>query len=195
MKYSITFTIVSHEDADAGDAAPRKLAQREKRVLVSHPSEVSWHIALKILGLILYWEDSPQVELDVGHRHKPDLAVTETGPAGERVRLWIDCGNIAVRKIHRVAAWLDAEARFIILRRDRRDAEALLDALDAASKPLRNPVTVRWFEEGVVNALAEALDANNTLEAARGPETLALTLRGRGGTRELHTRMDSSRVG
>ncbi len=176
MKYTVSLSL---------ETADRVYA--DKRVLATHPSEVSWHIALKVLGLLLFAEYSPQVEEGVGWHYKPDLVTL--GERGE-VLLWVDCGNIAVRKIDRVAHWLGSPGRFFVLERDRREGESLARAV---SQKVRHPerVTVHYFDEGVVDALAAHLDSTNDVRAHRGDRRLALSVANRRGelrtVTEVHT--------
>jgi uncharacterized protein YaeQ len=173
VKYALTLTV---EDSTEGF-----VAEREKLVLRAHPSELPWHIGLKVIAYVLHLEQRPQVEESVGFRFKPDLAaVDESG----RVRLWVDCGNIAVKKIRRVAAWLPEGAVFEILRREERDGRALAAAV-AGAEPLKHALELAWFDDGFVDAFAEGLDSSNTLHCVRSPRRLEMTLTNRGGTYDL----------
>lgn len=167
------------------DIAKNGTSYKDKIVLKSGPSEVSWHIALKILGYVLFIEQHPGIEESVGRRFKPDLVrLDETGD----IALWIDCGNIAVHKIDRVALWVGKPGIFYILRRNRREAEMLLPSIRGkVSHPER--VGVMYFDDGVVNAFAEQLDANNRLTGRVSPERLDLELDNRHGRSELHSRV------
>lgn len=177
MKYALTLTVT---DAEAG-LEP----EREKLVLWAHPSELPWHIGLKTIAYVLYLEERPRVELAVGFRFKPDLAVVDD--AG-RVRFWIDCGNIAVKKVRRVAGWLQGDAGFVILRREERDGRALADAIEADG-PIKHPLQLLWFDDGFVDAFAESLDASNTLTCVRSPERIDMVLNNRGGEHRLSSRL------
>ncbi|MFW5735057.1 MAG: YaeQ family protein [Oceanidesulfovibrio sp.] len=177
MKYALTLTV---EDNEAG-LGP----EREKLVLWAHPSELPWHIGLKVIAYVIHMEHSPLVELSVGFRFKPDLAVVDdTG----RVRLWIDCGNIAVKKVRRVAGWLQSGARFVVLRREERDGLALVEAIQADG-PLRHRLEVLWFDDGFADGFAEALDASNTLACVRTARRIDMTLTNRGGEFSLRSRL------
>ncbi len=174
MKYTLVLSLA----ADGGE-------HRGKTVLAAGPSELPWHVALKVLGLILFWEEEPRVEEGVGWHYKPDLVAL--GPDG-RIRLWVDCGNVAVRKIDRVAARVGDAGRFVILRRQRSDAEALAGAL-AGKVRHRQRVEIWHFDRGFVDALAGALDATNEVRAERSGGSLRLAVRSRRGEQALASRV------
>lgn len=166
MKYSVTLE-------EAGGSARDG---REKLVLASQASESAWHITLKLLGYLLYHAHAPAIERSVNWHYKPDLVTMN----GDGVSLWIDCGVIGVKKIERVSAWLSPQAQFVILRSQQRDARHLLHAVRNRLKPGRS-LTIHWFENGAVHALADRLDAANTLSWRIEKEGLAISLRNRGG--------------
>lgn len=174
MKY--TCSITRHSNAST---------LRSKVVLRAGVSEVAWHIALKILGFILFMQHKPLIEEGVGWHYKPDLvAFTPTGA----ISLWVDCGNIAVRKIDRVASWLPKEAEFHILRRTAKDAMTLAAAAKNIKKPERLLLTA--FDTGFVDAVAESLGVTNRMDATLSDNRLVLQLANRGGeqlyTTDLH---------
>jgi uncharacterized protein YaeQ len=148
----------------------------EKLVIAAWKGEMVWHIALKLLGYLLHFEEHPRIEESVQWHYKPDLvARDETG----KITLWIDCGNIAVRKIDRVATKIGAE-RFLILRRTRGEAARLDDAMEGRVKH-RARVQLIAFADGFVDALAAHLDRTNDLEARRSENEIALVVSNRRG--------------
>jgi uncharacterized protein YaeQ len=158
---------------------------RTKEVLVSRPGEMVWHIALKLLGFMLFLEQEPRIEAGVGWKFKPDLVAFD--PSGA-VGLWVDCGNIAIDKIRRVAAWVPSSAGFVILRRNEREARVLLDNMKG-KVPGRGRVEVRWFGKDFVNQLAGRLDANNTLHCTLYEDWLEVKIQNRHGVWETGTEM------
>ena len=154
---------------------------RTKLVLRAALGEVAWHIALKVLGYLLFMEYEPRIEEGIGWHYKPDLVSLD---AEGRLRLWIDCGNIAVRKIDRVAQKLGAHVPFIILRRTQRDALLLAQSLGRMRFPER--VHILSFDKGFVDALAGALDATNHIRAAIGPHPEVLSGIGLGAQPDVH---------
>ncbi len=178
MKYTVSITLLA-------DGA----VHRDKRVLGADRSELPWHIALKLLGLLLFFEPQLQVERGIGWHYKPDLLSLD--PEG-RVRLWIDCGNISVRKVDRVANKVGGAGRFALLRRQRQDAELLLRSLEGR---VRHPerVEVLHFDDGFVDRFAGALGTTNEIEAQRTDARLEIVLRNRSGECRLATRVHRRR--
>lgn len=183
MKYALTLTV--------DDRAAGMISRREKLVLWAHPSELAWHIALKLVSYILFLEARPQVERSVGFRFKPDLASVD---AAGRVTLWVDCGNVAVKKVQRVAGWLRDDARFVIVRREERDGQALAEAI-AGNGALKHSLELLWFDIGFVDGLADLLDASNALSCVRSPGRIDLTLANRGGEYAMSSALYTVRLG
>ncbi len=150
-------------------------------LLQAAEGELAWHIALKLIAFILWMEHEPQVEMGVGWHYKPDVVVRD---AEGKVRLWGDCGNIAVRKIERVAGWLPQDGVLHILRRGRRDAGQLADSLRGKG---RDPSKVRItaFDDGFVDGLAASLDTTNRIEAVCRDADLTLSVSNRKGVTTL----------
>lgn len=144
-------------------------------LLQAAEGELAWHIALKLIAIILWMEHAPQAEVGIGWHYKPDVVVRD---AEGKVRLWGDCGNIAVRKIVRVASWLPQEGVLHILRRGRRDARQLSDSLRGKGHDYAR-VRITAFDDGFVDELAASLDTTNRIEAqCHGPDlTLAVSNR------------------
>ncbi len=164
--------------------------RREKLVLASQSSESAWHITLKLLGYLLYYQDRPAIERSVDWHYKPDLVAMN----GHGVDLWIDCGVIGVKKIERVSAWLKPEARFVILRSQHRDAHHLLNSLGGRLKAGRR-LTMHWFDNGAAHDLADRLDSANTLQWARDGDTLHVRLANRGGEYAWQSAVHTRHVG
>ena len=178
MKYTVSITLL----ADG-------TVHRDKRVLGADPSELPWHIALKLLGLLLFFDPGLQVEQGLGWHYKPDLLSLD---AEGRVRLWIDCGNISVRKVDRVANKVGAKGRFALLRCQRQDAALLLRLLEGR---VRHPerVELLYFDDGFVDRFAGALGTTNEIEAERTDVRLEMVLRNRGGECRFASRVHRRR--
>lgn len=210
MKYTWNITLSTdgsrliHGGAPPGESESPTFS--EKLVTASGSSEVPWHIALKLLGFLLFIEHRPLVEYSIGWHYKPDLVVPGNGgPHGaEKGRmpatgsplggsatplLWIDCGNIALRKIDRLSRRLPSGV-FHILRRNAGEGIRLAAAV---AEKVRRPenVTVHYFDSGVVDALADRLDASNTILGHRSEGHLAFTLENRHGTKQIETAVRS----
>jgi uncharacterized protein YaeQ len=148
----------------------------EKIVLAAAPTELAWHIALKLIGWVLFFEQRPRIEEGVDWRYKPDLIATD--PQGN-LKLCIDCGNIAIKKIDKVATKMQHE-RFVILRRTPREADRLVNAFGTRVKrPER--VELVSFDEGFVDALADWFDSSNQLTCRRANDRLEVVLENRRG--------------
>lgn len=133
---------------------------RTKFVVKMAPSEVEWHIALKLLGYIMFYEHRPQIEQDVGQHYRPDLFVMDE--FDQKVALWIDCGHIAVKKIDKVATKMGKTGQFYILRRTESDAVRLRDNIQKIKHPDR--VNIIAFDPGFVDQVAELLSQTNEIE-------------------------------
>ncbi|MEM1182939.1 MAG: YaeQ family protein [Acidobacteriota bacterium] len=155
----------------------------EKLVLGAWTGEKTWHLVLKLLAYVLFYEQRPRIEEGIGWHFKPDLVTLDDRGA---VALWVDCGNISPRKIERVATKVGGPGRFFILKRQRREAERLRKLLDGKIKhPDR--VHLLAFDVGVVDALGEALDGTNRLSVRRGEDRIGLDLENRRGRRRFET--------
>ena len=156
---------------------------REKMVAAAAGSEVTWHIALKFLGYLLFHQERPRIEQGVDWHYKPDLvALDPFGP----VKLWVDCGNIAVKKIDRVATWVGPDAKFFILRRTRREAEILVANMKGKIKHAGR-VSLIWFDDGFVDQLAKVLDSVNRCSGSQADDQLTLVVSNRHGEIELRS--------
>lgn len=151
----------------------------EKFVTESGSSEVDWHIALKVLGYMLYFERRPEIEQDVGQHYRPDLFAWDE--YHQNVSLWIDCGNIAVKKIDKVATKMGKSGKFVILRRTEQDAKNLFDRIQRIKHPER--VSIISFAPEFVDKVAGLLDRTNDVEFEvygvedfRSFETMAMRL-------------------
>jgi uncharacterized protein YaeQ len=158
---------------------------QEKLVIASGAGELMWHVTLKLVGYLLFMEDRPRIEEGIGWHYKPDLVARD---AGGRLTLWVDCGNIAVKKIDSVATKIGTAGRFVILRRTRREAE-LLNVVMGKKVKRRQRVTVLSFDDDFVDTVADLLDVTNELTCRRAEDTLRLTLTNRHGRRNLTTRV------
>lgn len=167
---------------DTADRAPTAPIE-EKIVLGAWTGEKMWHVVLKLFGYLLFHEHRPRIEEGIGWHFKPDLVrLDERG----RVALWVDCGNIAPRKIDRVATKVGAPGRFFILKRHRRSAEMLRQLLDGKIRHL-DRVHLVAFDDHVVDDVAQELDGTNKLTVRRSAERLELRLVNRRGEMDFAT--------
>ncbi len=159
--------------------------EREKLVIAAWKGEMTWHITLKLLGYVLYFEERPRIEESVQWHYKPDLFARDE--ATGKIKLWIDCGNIAVRKIDRVATKIGAE-RFVILRRNVDEGRRLKDAMEGKVKHIER-VLVIAFDDGLVDGLANHLDRTNDFAVRRSATELKIDCSNRRGRFERLTQL------
>jgi uncharacterized protein YaeQ len=174
MKYTFTIKQVGE---DSGS----------KLVVERAPSEVEWHIALKLLGYILFYDRKPRIEEDVDYHYRPDLFARDDFG---QVNLWIDCGNIATKKIDKVATKMGKSGEFYILRQTQRDANRLRESVSSGVKH-KERVKIVTFEDGFVEKLAEALDSTNEITFKIEGGNLTITLKNKNPTLEATTRLIS----
>jgi uncharacterized protein YaeQ len=132
-----------------------------KIVLAQASSELTQHVAMKLLAYLLFFDREPQVEVSVGQHYKPDLVcVDEDG----HVTLWVDCGSTALQKLDRVATKNRRAEIFIV-----KPTRGLLEPYrERASRRVRRDERVRYlaFEDGFVNVVVEHLQRSNDLMAS-----------------------------
>jgi hypothetical protein len=168
LKYTVTLT-------HAG------VSEREKLVFESR-GDLPRHIALKIIAYVLFRSQTDglplQIEQAVGQRHKPDLVAIET--VTEKIKLWIDCGQIETDRLGRIAA-RNADARIVVVKATAREAERYLHAA-IPDLPLLGrsgaaaSVILIGFDDGFIDAFISALRGTNTLEILELGERLVLQL-------------------
>src|SRR4051812_32320210 len=90
---------------------------REKLILVKADSELRAHIVLKLLAYLLFYEPELKIEIGVEMHYKPDLVVP--GDYGIP-KMWIDCGQISIRKAGSLATKLKT-TRIIIVKETQRE--------------------------------------------------------------------------
>lgn len=163
----------------------RTSGEAEKLVVEKAPSELEWHIVLKILGYILFFDRKPKIEQDVDWHYRPDLF---TKDEMDRVNLWIDCGNIALKKVDRVATKMGKTGEFFILKRDKAELLRFKDELTGSVKHLER-VRMIAFDPGFVDTLAEKLDSTNMVEFTKEADSLNLKISNRLGDLETKTQV------
>lgn len=174
MKY--TFNI-SEAEAIRETGAVRA---REKIILESREGESDRHIALKTLAYVLFRDRAHplplRIEQSVGQHHKPDLVASD--PTENRVRLWIDCGQIEPKRLGRIAQ-TNPTADIFVVKSTRREAElyaraALKDLGHEAKK--RDCVRFVGFDDGFMDGFLDALRGTNDLTLTRDPDGERVTV-------------------
>jgi uncharacterized protein YaeQ len=172
LKFTFRITLHAHEKT-----------HRQKLVIDASQGEMQWHVALKLLGFLLFYQYQPRIEEGIGWHYKPDLVGLNQN--GELV-LWIDCGNIEMKKIDKIATKVGTSAKFVILKRTRNEMQRLAKQVKTRIKHHRR---VEWiaFDDQVVDNLAECFDVTNDLNCLLEAEHLSLTIENRNGNRTLHS--------
>lgn len=148
----------------------------DKLVLEKRSGESLRHIVLKVLGCLLYYDRSPRIELRVSEDkrdYRPDVvAFDEPG----HITLWVDCGQIAVRKVDDLTRQLP-DAEIVILKPTDREMESY--AREAAKKVRRiERVQFFGFDATFVPALIGQIGHLNTVRWQRDGAELRVTLNG-----------------
>jgi uncharacterized protein YaeQ len=154
----------------------------DKRVLERRQGESERHIILKALGLLLYYDRNPGIELRVSpdkRDYRPDVVAFDT--KGE-ISLWIDCGKISLKKLDDLSRQLAAE--IVILKATRPEMEAFARQ---AAKKVRRYERIRFlgFDPEFVPALIAQLRHINSVQWRKTSDTLTVTLNGAAHTSAL----------
>ncbi len=124
--------------------------KRKKLILVKTDSETRFHIILKVLGYILFYDPRLRVEVPVGMTYKPDLVIEdETG----KPELWIDCGYVPVKKASSLPKKLK-NTRIVLIKKTRREMENFRNLL---KDRVEGHLEFLAFDPGFVEEAAEAL--------------------------------------
>lgn len=99
----------------------------KKLILVTQEQETPQHLALKLAGYLLFFDQNPIVDLSMKHpalnqqEFRPDLvALNEAG----EIKLWVECGTVTSHKMDKISRrW--REARIVALKETLREAENL----------------------------------------------------------------------
>ena len=148
----------------------------EKLVVEKSGGESLRHILQKVCAYLLFCEDKPQIErrlTDNKRDYRPDVvAFDEQG----NVTLWVDCGQIHVRKVDDLTRRYP-HARIVIVKIDRREMEAY--AREAQKKVKRiERVEFLAFDDGFLAQIEPLLGHLNTVRASFDGTTLELNWNG-----------------
>jgi uncharacterized protein YaeQ len=148
----------------------------EKLVVEKHVGESQRHILQKLLAYLLFADWQPRIELKVWddkRDYRPDVVAFEE--SGE-IMLWVDCGQIAVKKVDDLTRRLP-HAQIVIVKIDRHELEGY--AREAAKKVKRiERVEFLAFDNGFLARLADELVHLNTVKLERDGANLVLTWNG-----------------
>ena len=150
----------------------------EKLVLEKRDGESLRHILQKVCAFLLFQDeyDSPQIErklTDDKRAYKPDVVAFD---AEGNVSLWVDCGQIHVRKVDDLTRRYP-NARIVIMKIDRREMESY--AREAQKKVKRiERVEFLAFDDGFLAKLEPLLGHINSIRAEFDETTLELNWNG-----------------
>lgn len=141
-----------------------------KVILSMAPGESSRHVMMKFLALVLHLDRAPKVEFHVGQHYKPDLVCEAEG----QIRLWIECGDVSVRKLDKVVTTNHA-AQIVVVKPTLRALESYKKQAD---RRVRRPERIDYltFEAGFVDRLAATIPSRASLSAEFDPQSLELKI-------------------
>jgi uncharacterized protein YaeQ len=142
--------------------------ESRKLVLTRATEESEQHLAMKLVAYLLFFDRRLKVEAGVDQHYKPDLVRTD----GRDVTLWVDCGQISIHKLDKIATTNHA-ADIVVVKPTRRSAES---HRRQAQKRVRRMERVSYvmFDDGFVDALAAALSTRTGLHATLEGEMLEM---------------------
>ena len=129
---------------------------RKKMILVKDDLELRTHTVMKLVAYILFYDPRLMIEFSVDMHYKPDLVIPGDHGVPE---LWIDCGQIAVKKVESLAAKLRT-TRICLVKETKRELDSFRRVIE---KKVEHPERVRYlaFEKGFVSGIAESLARTN----------------------------------
>jgi len=128
----------------------------EKLILVKEMHELRNHVVLKLLAYCLFHTPGLKIEVSAGMHYKPDLMV----PGDHGVpQVWIDCGQVALRKVENLAQKLRT-TKVIFVKETARELETF-KKLVVKKVEHADRLAFLAFETGFAAALASALQRTN----------------------------------
>lgn len=129
---------------------------KKKMILVKDETERRNHVVMKLLAYILYYDPRLQIEATVDMHYKPDLVIPGDHGVPE---LWIDCGQIAVKKVENLSGKL-RNSRLIILKETKREMESFRKVIEKKAQHFAM-VEYLSFEKGFIQQVADSLKRVN----------------------------------
>ena len=135
-------------------------------LLVAKAEETHEHVSLRLASAVLFFRRDPA--LDIGPTHPavcdygffPDLlAANESGGVG----IWIECGNVALNKLTKVARRLEHGARLVILRENPEDGRRLRKILDKEIPRSAEVEILAWPRADFARWTAAVEDSNTII--------------------------------
>lgn len=137
---------------------PGMPAVKKKMILVKGETESPEHIAMKLVAYLLYYDPRLIIEKSVDMHYKPDLVIMGDHGLPE---LWIDCGQIAVKKVESLAGKLKS-SRFIVIKETKREMESFRKIIEHKVSNFES-VEYLSFEPGFIAGVGAALERKNQI--------------------------------
>ncbi len=147
-----------------------------KLVLVGQDSETAEHLALKLAGFVLFFNENPTVAMSLkspalaGQEFKPDLlCLNEHGETG----IWIECGNVATYKLDKLLR-RNRNARIVVLKGTLNEANNLRRALGKNDIKNAQNLEILSFPDGQFDSWLAAMDESMEIFGESAPNSFNL---------------------
>lgn len=130
--------------------------KRKRIIMVKRVEESRRHVALKLMGYALYYEELLKVDMDVGLGFKADLVSVDYDST---VTLWVDCGNAKIKKIEGLKTKL-RQARIVLMKEDRYELERFKAQVDKKTED-NERVEYLAFDPHFIDQLGQNFQRNN----------------------------------
>ncbi len=133
-----------------------KIPPQTKLILVKELSELRNHVVMKLLSYLIYYTPELKVEATADMHYKPDLMI----PGEHGVpQLWIDCGQVALKKIDALATKLK-NTRVIFVKESKRELDVFKKMID---KKIDKGERLEFlaFDQGFIAQVSNALQRTN----------------------------------
>lgn len=133
-----------------------KIPPQTKLILVKELSELRNHVVMKLLSYLIFYTPELKVEASADMHYKPDLMI----PGEHGVpQLWIDCGQVALKKIDALATKLK-NTRVIFVKESKRELDVFKKMID---KKIDKGGRLEFlsFDAGFITQVSNALQRTN----------------------------------
>lgn len=133
-----------------------KIPPKTRLILVKELSELRNHVVMKLLSYLIFYTPELKVEASADMHYKPDLMI----PGEHGVpKLWIDCGQVALKKIDALATKLK-NTRVIFVKESKRELDVFKKMVD---KKIDKGERLEFlsFDAGFISQVSNALQRTN----------------------------------
>lgn len=133
-----------------------KIPPQTRLILVKDVCEHREHIVMKLLSYLLFYTPELKVEISADMHYKPDLMI----PGDHGVpKLWIDCGQVAIKKIDALATKLK-NTRVIFVKEAKRELDVFKKMVE---KKIDKSERLEYlsFDAGFITSLGNSLKRTN----------------------------------